>query len=81
MRRLILFNRCEGSPELGTVELLERYRVALKYVLYKILSSNLKTLRDMSTEPSTERSKEVFGLPLKMALDCYRDALAIAMSW
>ncbi len=34
------------SPEPGAIELLRRYRLALNYAINKILSLDLKTIRD-----------------------------------
>jgi hypothetical protein len=35
------------SPEPGAIELLKRYNVALNYAINKILSLNLKTIREV----------------------------------
>jgi len=68
------------SPEPGAVELLERYRLALNYAINRILSLNLKTIRDTHRELYKELGKW-FGLPSRIALDCYRDAIANAKAW
>jgi len=68
------------SPEPGAVELLRRYNVALNYAINKILSLNLKTIKDVHRELYREL-REWFGLPSRIALDCYRDAIANAKAW
>jgi putative transposase len=68
------------SPEPGTVKLLERYRLALNHAINRILSLNLKTIRDTHRELYREL-REWFGLPSRVAVDCYRDALANAKAW
>jgi hypothetical protein len=50
------------SSEPGAVELLERYRIALNYVINKILSLNLKTIRDVHRVLYREL-REWFELP------------------
>jgi hypothetical protein len=74
------FNSFEGSPEPGAVELLRRYNVALIYAIKKILSLNLKTLKEMHRVLYREL-REWFGFPSRIALDCYRDALDNARAW
>jgi IS605 OrfB family transposase len=68
------------SPEPAGIELLRRYNVALNYAINKILSLNLKTLKEVHRELYREL-REWFGLPSRIALDCYRDALANAKAW
>ncbi len=68
------------SPEPGAIELLERYRLALNYAINKILSLNLKTIKDVHRELYRELI-EWFGLPSRIAVDRYRDALANAKAW
>jgi len=68
------------SPEPGAVELLKRYRLALNYAINRILSLNLKTIKDVHRELYREL-REWFGFPSRIALDCYRDALANAKAW
>jgi len=68
------------SPEPAGIELLRRYNVALNYAINKILSLNLKTLKEVNRELYREL-REWFGLPSRIALDCYRDALANARAW
>jgi IS605 OrfB family transposase len=68
------------SPEPAGIELLRRYNVALNYAINKILSLNLKTIRDVHNALYREL-REWFGLPSRIAIDCYRDALANARAW
>jgi IS605 OrfB family transposase len=68
------------SPEPGAVELLKRYRLVLNYAINRILSLNLKTIKDVHRELYREL-REWFELPSRIALDCYRDAIANAKAW
>jgi len=68
------------SPEPVALELLYRYRDALNYAINKILDNNLRTLKqihDFLYKDLVER----FNLPSRIAVDCYRDALANANAW
>jgi predicted transposase len=68
------------SPEPVALELLHRYRDALNYAINKILDNNLKTLKQIHGflyKDLVER----FNLPSRIAVDCYRDALANANAW
>ncbi len=68
------------SSEPGAIELLRRYMIALNYAINKILSLDLKTIRDAHRE-LYRKLKEWFGLPPRIALDCYRDAMANTKAW
>jgi len=68
------------SPEPAGIELLKTYRTALNYALNRILSLNLKTIKDVHRALYRELV-EWFGLPSRVAVDCYRDALANANAW
>jgi len=68
------------SPEPAGVELLKTYRTALNYAMNRILSLNLKTIKDVHRTLYRELV-EWFGLPPRVAIDCYRDALANAKAW
>ncbi len=68
------------SPEPGAIELLSRYNVALNYAINKILRLNLKKIGEIHNALYREL-REWFGLPSRIALDCYRDALANAKAW
>jgi putative transposase len=68
------------SPEPGAIELLSRYNVALNYAINKILRLNLKKIGEIHNALYREL-REWFGLPSRIALDCYRDAIANANAW
>jgi IS605 OrfB family transposase len=68
------------SPEPGAIELLRRYNTALNYAINKILRLNLKKIGEIHNALYREL-KEWFGLPSRVAIDCYRDALANANAW
>jgi hypothetical protein len=68
------------SPESGAIELLKRYNTALNYAINKILRLNLKKIGEVHNALYREL-REWFGLPSRVALDCYRDALANANAW
>ena len=70
------------SPEPGAVELLKRYNVALNYAINRILSLDLLDLRSIGrVHNALYRELRRFGLPSRVAIDCYRDALANANAW
>jgi len=68
------------SPEPGAIELLRRYNVALNYAINKILRLNLKKIGEVHNALYREL-REWFDLPSRVAIDCYRDALANANAW
>jgi len=68
------------SPEPGAIELLRRYNTALNYAINKILRLNLKKIGEIHNALYREL-REWFGLPSRLAIDCYRDALANANAW
>jgi len=68
------------SPEPVALELLHRYRDALNYAINKILDNNLKTLKQIHGFLYRDLV-ERFNLPSRIAVDCYRDALANANAW
>jgi len=68
------------SPEPGVIELLRRYNAALNYAINKILRLDLKKIGEVHNALYREL-KEWFGLPPRIAIDCYRDALANARAW
>ena len=85
---------CEGSltltvkvgvsPEPGVLReltsLMYRYREALNYAIRVVIENRALSLgRAHSLLYST--LKEGYGLPSKIAIDCYREAIAIAKSW
>lgn len=68
------------SPDPGALDLLRRYRDAVNYAVGVILAKDLKTVGEAHRE-LYEVLKTTFGLPSRIALDCYRDALALAKAW
>jgi len=62
------------------IKLLHRYRDALNYAINKILDDNLKTLKQAHNFLYRDLV-EIFNLPSRIAIDCYRDALANANAW
>ena len=63
------------SPnDLAGVELLEKYGIALNHALNKTI--NLKTIKDVH-EALYREPIEWSRLSFRVAVDCYRDALAI----
>ena len=52
----------------------------MNYAINKILSLNLKTIKEVHRELYRE-PREWFGSPSRIALDCYRDAIANARAW
>jgi hypothetical protein len=68
------------SPEPGAIELLRRYNVTLNHAINKILSLGLRSVGRVHNALYREL-REWFGLPSRVAVDCYRDALAKAKSW
>jgi IS605 OrfB family transposase len=68
------------SPEPVVIELLHRYKDALNYAINKILDNNLKTLKQIHNFLYRDLV-EIFNLPSRIAIDCYRDALMNVKSW
>ena len=68
------------SPEPGAIELLRRYNTALNYAINKILRLDLKKIEEVHSVLYREL-REWFGLPSRVAVYCYRDALANANAW
>ena len=68
------------SPEPEAIELLKRYNTVLNYAINKILRLNLKKIGEIHSALYREL-KEWFDLPSRVAIDCYRDALANANAW
>ena len=52
----------------------------MNYAVGVIIAKNLKTISEVHRE-LYEALKTTFGLPSRIALDCYRDALATAKAW
>ena len=72
--------RMRVSPEPGAIELLRRYNTALNYAINKILRLDLRSIGRVHNTLYREL-REWFDLPSRVAIDCYRDALANAKSW
>jgi transposase len=68
------------SPGLDAIKLLRRYNLALNYAINKILSLGLRSIGRVHNTLYREL-REWFGLPSRVAIDCYRDTLANAKSW
>jgi IS605 OrfB family transposase len=68
------------SPEPGAIELLRRYNTALNYAINKILRLDLRSIGRVHNALYREL-REWFDLPSRVAIDCYRDALANANAW
>ena len=68
------------SPEPGAIEHLRRYNVALNYAINRILSLDLRSIGRAHNALYREL-REWLGLPSRITVDCYRDALANAKSW
>jgi len=51
--------------------------LTFNYTVNKILSLNIKTIKEVHRELYREL-RECFGFPPRIAVDCYRDALANA---
>ena len=68
------------SPEPGAIELLKRYNVALNYAVNKILRLILTKIGEIHNA-LYRGLREWFDLPSRVAIDCYRDALANANAW
>ena len=70
----------EPDSEEKLINLMQRYRDALNYSIIKIIEN--KTLSLNKTHKLLYSNlKERFGLPSRIAQDCYREALAITKSW
>jgi hypothetical protein len=68
------------SPEPEAIEFLKRYNTALNYAINKILRLNLEKIGEVHNALYREL-REWFGLPSRLAIDCYRDALTNANAW
>lgn len=72
--------RMKVSPEPVAVELLRRYRNALNYAIRMVIEHKALTL-SKAHALLYKTLKETYGLPSKVAQDCFREAIAIAKSW
>jgi hypothetical protein len=62
------------------VDLMKRYREALNYSI-KVIIENKAISLGKAHRLLYKVLKESFSLPSKIAIDCYRKAIAIAKSW
>jgi len=81
---LTLTIKMKVSPEPDSQEklinLMQRYRDALNYSIRKIIENKALSL-SKTHNLLYNNLKEKFGLPSRIAIDSYREALAIAKSW
>jgi len=84
---LTLSVRVRVSPEPEVVELLRRYRDALNYAIKWLVENAVKTKKGYRV-PSLSRTHSAlygklksYGLPSRVAIDCYREARTIAKSY
>jgi len=84
---LTLSVRVRVSPEPEVVELLRRYRDALNYAIKWLVENAVKTKKGYRV-PSLGRTHSAlygklksYGLPSRVAIDCYREARAIVKSY
>jgi len=84
---LTLTIRVRVSPEPKVVELLKKYRDVLNYAIMWIIENSIKVGKRYRTPSIStihialyEKLKS-YGLPSRVAVDCYREALAIAKSY
>ncbi|MFP3320798.1 MAG: RNA-guided endonuclease TnpB family protein [Acidilobus sp.] len=70
----------EPEGEQTILDLLRRYRDALNYSIRSIIASKALSLTK-AHRLLYKDLKERYGLPPKIAQDCFREAIAIAKSW
>lgn len=82
--RLTLTIKMRVSPEPGSeqklINLMRRYREALNHAI-KVVIENKALSLSKAHKLLYNVLKERYGLPPKIAQDCYREAIAIAKSW
>ncbi|ADM28464.1 transposase, IS605 OrfB family [Ignisphaera aggregans DSM 17230] len=84
---LTLTTRMRVSPEPEVVELLKKYRDALNYAIMWIIENSIKVGKRYRTPSISAIHRTLYeklksyGLPSRVAIDCYREALAIAKSY
>ena len=76
--RMTVSPKPEASQALQ--DLTRRYRDALNYAI-KVIIENKALSIGKAHELLYNVLREFFGLPSRVAIDCYREALAIARSW
>ena len=72
--------RAEPETFRKLMSLLYRYREGLNYAIKVVIENNALTLSKAHKLLYTTL-KDRYGLPSKIAQDCYREAIAIAKSW
>ena len=81
---LTLTIRMRVSPEPGSeqelINLMRKYREALNYAIKVVIENKVLSL-GKAHKLLYSVLKERYGLPSKVAQDCYREAIAIARSW
>jgi IS605 OrfB family transposase len=70
----------EPSSSQALLGLMRKYREALNYAVKAIIENKALSL-GKAHRLLYDTLKERYGLPPKVAIDCYRDAIAIAKSW
>jgi IS605 OrfB family transposase len=70
----------EPEGEQAILDLMRRYRDALNYSIRAIIASKALSLTKAHKLLYNDL-RERYGLPSKIAQDCYREAIAIARSW
>ncbi|MFP3231130.1 MAG: hypothetical protein RXR70_00625, partial [Acidilobus sp.] len=70
----------EPEGQQAVLDLLRRYRDALNYSIRAIIASRALSLTKAHRLLYSDL-KERYGLPARIAQDCYREAIAIAKSW
>ena len=81
---LTLTVRMRVSPEpegqRALLDLMRRYRDALNYSIRRLIASGALSLTK-AHRLLYKDLKERYGLPSRIAQDCYREAIAITKSW
>jgi len=72
--------RAEPKAFRELMRLMYRYREALNYAIKVVIENEALTL-GKAHRLLYDILKENYGLPSKIAIDCYREAIAIAKSW
>jgi len=70
----------EPEQQRAVLDLMRRYRDALNYSIRAIIASKALSLTK-AHRLLYKDLRERYGLPSKIAQDCYREAIAIAKSW
>ncbi|MCQ5340832.1 MAG: transposase, partial [Candidatus Methanomethylicia archaeon] len=70
----------EPSSHQELISLMKRYRDALNYAIKVVIENKALSLSKIH-KLLYSILKERYGLPSKIAQDCYREAIAIAKSW